>query len=106
MKSYKGFNKDMTCRDFQYEEGKEYEETTAEVCETGFHSCEYPLDCFRYYDPAHSVYHEVEADGEIDKAGDDTKLASTKLKIGAELSIAGLVKASIEYTIKRAKGST
>ena len=103
MKSYKGFNKDMTCRDFQYEEGKEYEETTAEVCETGFHSCEYPLDCFRYYDPAHSVYHEVEADGEIDKADDDTKLASTKLKIGAELSIAGLVKASIEYTIKRTK---
>ena len=103
MKSYKGFNKDMTCRDFQYEEGKEYEETTAEVCETGFHSCEYPLDCFRYYDPAHSVYHEVEADGEIDKADDGTKLASTKLKIGAELSIAGLVKASIEYTIKRTK---
>ena len=103
MKSYKGFNKDMTCRDFQYEEGKEYEETAAEVCETGFHSCEYPLDCFRYYDPAHSVYHEVEADGEIDKADDDTKLASTKLKIGAELSIAGLVKASIEYTIKRTK---
>ena len=103
MKSYKGFNKNMTCRDFQYEEGKEYEETTAEVCETGFHSCEYPLDCFRYYDPAHSVYHEVEADGEIDKADDGTKLASTKLKIGAELSIAGLVKASIEYTIKRTK---
>lgn len=103
MKSYKGFNKDMTCRDFQYEEGKEYEETTAEVCETGFHSCEYPLDCFHYYDPAHSVYHEVEADGEIDKADDGTKLASTKLKIGAELSIAGLVKASIEYTIKRTK---
>lgn len=103
MKTYKGFNKDMTCRDFQYEEGKEYEETTAEVCETGFHSCEYPLDCFHYYDPAHSVYHEVEADGEIDKADDGTKLASTKLKIGAELNIAGLVKASIEYTIKRTK---
>ena len=103
MKSYKGFNKNMTCSDFQYEEGKEYEETAAEVCETGFHSCEYPLDCFRYYDPAHSVYHEVEADGEIDKADDGTKLASTKLKIGAELNIAGLVKASIEYTIKRTK---
>ena len=103
MKSYKGFNKDMTCRDFQYEEGKEYEETTAEVCEKGFHSCEYPLDCFRYYDPAHSVYHEVEADGEIDKADDGTKLASAKLKIGAELNIAGLVKASIEYTIKHTK---
>lgn len=103
MKSYKGFNKDMTCRGFQYEEGKEYEETTSEVCKSGFHSCEYPLDCFCYYDPAHSVYHEVEADGEIDKADDGTKLASTKLKIGAELSIAGIIKASIEYTIKHNK---
>ena len=101
--NYKGFKKDMTCRGFQYEEGKEYEGSEASVCNSGFHSCEYPLDCFRYYDPAHSVYHEVEADGEIDKADDNTKLASTKLKIGAELSIAGLVKASIEYTIKRTK---
>lgn len=44
IKSYKGFNKDMTCRGFQYEEGKEYEEETADACHSGFHACEYPLD--------------------------------------------------------------
>ena len=101
VKSYKGFNKDMTCRDFQYEEGKEYEEESVKVCNHGFHACEYPLDCFGYYSPAESVYHEVEQSGEIQKHSDDTKVASTKIKIGAEISIAGLVKAAIEYTVKR-----
>ena len=106
--NYKGFKKDMTCRGFQYEEGKEYEESEASVCNSGFHSCEYPLDCFGYYDPAHSVYHEVEASGEIDKGEekDGTKVASTKIKIGAEINIAGMVKAAIEYTVKRTKKET
>ena len=104
IKNYKGFNKDMTCRGFQYEEGKEYETDKAEVCEKGFHACEYPLDCFSYYNPAESVYREVEQSGEISrKKGDDTKLASTKIKIGAKLSIAGIVQAAIEYTSSRAK---
>ena len=101
VKSYKGFNKDMTCRGFQYEEGKEYEEESVEVCDHGFHACEYPLDCLNYYSPNKSVYHEVEQSGEIQKHNDDTKVASTKIKIGAEISIAGLVKAAIEYTVKR-----
>ena len=101
IKTYKGFNKDMTCRGFQYEEGKEYEEESVEVCDHGFHACEYPLDCLNYYYPNGSVYHEVEQSGEIQKHNDDTKVASTKIKIGAEISIAGLVKAAIEYTVKR-----
>ncbi len=103
IKAYKGFNKDMACRDFQYEEGKEYEEERAEACNCGFHACEHPLDCLRYYDPAHSVYHEVEQSGEISKRSDDTKVASTKIKIGARVSIAGLVQAAIEYTKERVK---
>ena len=103
IKAYKGFNKDMTCRDFRYEEGKEYEEERAEACNCGFHACEYPLDCLGYYDPAHSVYHEVEQSGEISKRSDDTKVASTKIKIGARVSIAGLVQAAIEYTKERVK---
>ena len=101
IKTYKGFNKDMTCRGFQYEEGKQYEEESVEVCDHGFHACEYPLDCLYYYSPNESVYHEVEQSGEIQKHNDDTKVASTKIKIGAEISIAGLVKAAIEYTVKR-----
>lgn len=103
IKAYKGFNKDMTCRDFRYEEGKEYEEERAEACNCGFHACEHPLDCLVYYDPAHSVYHEVEQSGEISKRSDDTKVASTKIKIGARVSIAGLVQAAIEYTKERVK---
>ena len=103
IKAYKGFKKDMTCKGFQYEEGKEYETDKAEVCETGFHACEYPLDCFKYYAPSESVFHEVEQDGEISRKGDDTKLASTKIKIGVSLNIAGMVKAAIEYTKSRTK---
>ena len=101
IKTYKGFNKNMTCRGFQYEEGKEYEEEDIKVCEKDFHACEYPLDCLGYYSPSESVYHEVEQSGEIQKHNEDTKVASTKIKIGAEISIAGLVKAAIEYTVKR-----
>ena len=103
IKSYKGFSKDMTCRGYQYEEGKEYEESNALICENGFHACEYPLDCLSYYSPSESVYHEVEQSGKISKKSGDTKVASTKIKIGAKLSIAGLVEAAIEYTKERAK---
>ena len=99
--TYKGFNKDMTCRGFQYEEGKVYETDKAEACNCGFHACEYPLDCIGYYAPAESVFHLVEQSGTLSKHSDDSKVASTKIKIGAQISIAGLVKAAIEYTVKR-----
>ena len=101
IKSYKGFNKDMTCKDKQYEEGKEYTEERAKACDCGMHACEYPLDCFKYYDPAHSVYHAVEQGGELSKNGDDSKVASTYMRIGARLDVRGLVRAAIEYTRSR-----
>ena len=67
IKTCKGFKKYMTCRGFQYEEGKEYETDNAKVCNCGFHACEYPLDCLSYYNPSESVYYEVEQGGELSK---------------------------------------
>ena len=101
MKAYKGFDKDMKCRGKQYEEGKDYKEDQAQACSCGMHACEYPLDCFGYYPPGSSVYHEVEQNGVLSKNGDDTKVASTEMHIGARLDIAGIVKAAIEYTKSR-----
>lgn len=97
MKAYKGFNKDMTCRGFQYEEGKTYEMESAELCDHGFHACEYPIDCFGYYSPADSVYHEVELDGVTDEERDDTKRVGTKLTVKGALNIKELIDATFEY---------
>ena len=97
IKSYKGFNKDLKCRGFQYEIGGEYETDSAKACEKGFHACEVPLDVLRYYAPATSRYCEVEQSGQLSKDGKDSKVASSKIKIGAEIGITGLVKAHIEW---------
>ena len=102
MKAYKGFNENMTCRDFQYEEGKSYEMEDAKLCDHGFHACAYPLDCLNYYAPASSVYHEVEQENVTSEKQEDTKQVSSKIKIGARLDVAGLVKASVEYVKERA----
>ena len=101
IRSYKGFNKDMTCKGKKYEEGMDYKEESAEACVSGMHACEYPLDCFAYYPPGKSVYHEVTQRGILSKHSDDSKVASTEMHIGARLDIRGLVKASIEYAKKR-----
>ena len=103
IKSYKGFNKDMTCRDFKYEEGKEYEISgNIECCENGFHACEDPLDCFNYYAPGQSVYHEVEQSGEISRKNDgDSKIASSKIKIGAKIDIAKIVSLHFDFVKSR-----
>ena len=97
MKAYKGFASDMTCRGFRYEEGKSYKTDNAKCCDTGFHACENPIDCFGYYAPGQSVYREVELGGLIDRSAEDTKVAATKIKIGARLDIPMLCKATFEY---------
>ncbi len=104
MKMYKGFDKDLKCRDFQYEIGKTYEKTTAELCEKGFHACEYPLDVFAYYAPGNmSRYCEVNLDDVSDKKSDeDSKRCGKKIAVKAEIGIAGLVKAAVEYTMEKA----
>ena len=98
MKAYKGFNRDMTCRGFQFEEGKTYEfQGDVKLCESGFHACEDPMDCLRYYDPCESVYHEVEIDDVSNERQDDTKIVGKKIRIGERMTIKSIVKASIEY---------
>ena len=97
MKAYKGFNPDMTCRGFQYEEGKTYTTEEARLCESGFHACESPLDCYRYYEPSKAVYHEVELDDVSEEKGQDTKRVAKKIKIGARLSVADICKAQFDY---------
>ena len=106
MKTYKGFDKDLKCRGFQYEIGKEYETDTAKACESGFHACENPLDVFNYYSPADSRYCEVEQSGEIDKDSDDLKIASTKIKIGAEIGLAGIISAGVKFILEKIKKET
>ena len=98
MKAYKGFNKDMTCRGFQYEEGKGYITDNAELCKSGFHACENPLDCFRYYPPTTSEYHEVEIEDVTDERDSEgTKICGKKIKIGAKLSVAKLCELHFEF---------
>ena len=98
IKSYKGFDKNLKCRDFQYEIGKEYDEPNKiKACDNGFHACEQPIEVFKYYAPATSRYCEVEQSGNIDRDGDDSKVASSHIKVGAEIGIPGIVKAQIEY---------
>ena len=97
MKAYKGFDKDLKCRDFQYEIGKEYEESKASLCSKGFHACEHPLDCFKYYPPAESRYCEVELDDNGERFTTDSNVCGKKIKIGAEIDILGLIKAAFEF---------
>ena len=102
---YKGTDKDMKCRGFQFELGKEYVEEEAELCVKGFHGCEYPLDVFPYYSPANSRFFEADLDGVTDEEEDDSKRAGTKIKLRAEIGIAGIVKAAVEYIKEKAESS-
>ena len=102
---YKGTDKDMKCRGFQFDLGKEYVEEEAELCVKGFHGCEYPLDVFAYYGPADSRFFEADLDGVTDEEEDDSKRAGTKIKLRAEIGIAGIVKAAVEYIKEKAESS-
>lgn len=83
---------------FQYEIGKEYEhEGEVKPCSRGFHACTSPLDVLWYYPPSTSRYCEVEVDDDSKGDNDDSKVASKKIKIGAEIGVVGLAKAHIEY---------
>ena len=96
--AYKGFDKKLKCRGFQYEVGKEYEmDGDIKCCKRGFHACESPLEVFDHYDMLNSRFAEVEQSGEIDKEEDTTKVCSSKIKIKAELNFADIVKLGVEW---------
>ena len=96
MKCFKGFDKDLKCRDFQYEIGKEYTEEKADICNCGFHACEFPMDVFGYYPPSDSRYCEVELEAN-NQSSDDSKRVGKKISVKAEIGIAGIIKAGVEY---------
>lgn len=94
--AYKGFNKDLTCRGFQYEVGKEYTEEEVSICNRGFHACENPFDVLNFYgDVLNNRFCEVEQSGQIKK--DNNKQASSKIKVVAEIGFVGLFKAGVEW---------
>ena len=97
--AYKGFDKDMKCRGFQYEVGKEYEmDGDIEACNRGFHACENPMDVLNYYgDMLHSRYCVVEQSGYIHKDTDDSKIASSKINVKEEIGWEGLFKFGVEW---------
>ena len=108
IKAYKGFNKNLQCQPdddkppFQYEVGKEYEESEAKLCSCGFHACEFPLDVFGYYPPADSRYCEVELDATEEKEK-DSKRTGKKIKIGAEIGLNGIIKAGVKFILEKAE---
>ena len=103
MKAYKGFDKNLKCRGFQYEVGKEYEENEAKLCDKGFHACEFPFDVFKYYEPATSRYCEVEIGDISGEREDDSKICGKKIKIEGEIGLAGIIKAGVQMIIEKSE---
>ena len=97
MKAYKGFNKYFTCRGFQFEEGKEYEEQEASLCKKRFHACTNPLDVLDYYNDIEGKYCEVEIEDVDSNKENDSRICGKCIKINAEVGFVGLFKLGIEW---------
>ena len=99
---YKGFDKNLKCRDFQYEVGKTYEhEGKVECCKQGFHFCENPFEVFRYYSPSDSRYCAVEGSCKSDKYEEDSKVAVSKLHISAEIGLKGIIESGVKFILEK-----
>ena len=100
--SFKGFTAEFKCRGMQYEVGATYtHEGKVKACDSGFHACENPLDVWNYYGPAESRFAVVEQSGELSRHGDDSKIASAKITITAELALGEYVKRAVQWVIDR-----
>ena len=106
MKAYKGFDKDLRCRGFQYDVGGEYEKQEANICREGFHACENPLDTLRYYRPGDSRYCEVDLEDNGQRESGDSKVCGKKIKIGAEIGLDGVIKAGVRFIFEKCDGAT
>ena len=96
--AYKGFDKNLKCRDYQYEIGKTFEHKgKVEACKSGFHACEYPLDVFSYYPPSNSRFAVVKMHGETSKDSDDTKIASAKITIETEIKLPEMINRAVDW---------
>ncbi|ECI4632975.1 hypothetical protein AH97_24985 [Salmonella enterica subsp. enterica] len=97
--TFKGFNKDLKCRDFQFAIGETFHhEGKVEACSSGFHACEYPFDVFSYYPPAESRYAETISFGVTDREEEgDTKIASSSITIKDELTLPQFIQRGIEW---------
>ena len=101
---YKGFDRNMKCKDFQFENGKTFTHSgTVSLCNSGFHFCENPLDVLRYYGPATSKYAEVKGDGVSDEKEQDSKRVSSTLHVGADLSLSALIGLGVKFVLDRTK---
>ncbi len=101
MKAYKGFDKDLKCRGYQFKEGSIHKEPEANCVKNGFHCAEDPLDCLSYYPNwNNSVYYIVEASGDIHEDGSDSKISCTELKLLKKLTIEEFVAVSIRYIVQ------
>lgn len=100
---YKGFDSKLKCKEHQYEVEKEYTyDDKIDLCQSGYHFCEYPLDVFTYYNPANSRFAEVEADEVLAKRDGDTKRVCKTIRIKAELTLKDMIDAAIKFTFDRA----
>ena len=103
MKYFKGFDKDLKCRDFQYELGGTYKTDKAKLCEEGFHACENPLDVFGYYPPSDSRYCTVDLKYVSKKrANDDSKVVGKKITVNTEIGLNGLIEAGVKFIMDKA----
>jgi hypothetical protein len=105
MTAYKGFDKNLQCRGFQFEIGKTYtHKGKVEACKAGFHAIEgHPLEVFGYYAPGISRFCVVELDGDLARHNDDSKVAAQILTVGKEISISELVRDAVKFVMDRSK---
>lgn len=102
IKGFKGFDKDLKCRDQQYEVGKECVHTgDLSLCNSGLHFCEHPLDTFDYYTPGSSRYATVESSEVSEEKSTDSKRVAKRLRVVAELTLHNLCNIAAKFILDK-----